>query len=94
MVNPGSTGAAKTFKLDFKGVKPDRSGFMSQKLDEQHGDTLALYQKMGSPRYPTTAQLQQLVRESRLPAPESTKLTGNSLTVEIPVNGLFVLHLQ
>ncbi len=93
LVNPGSTGEAKTFRLDFKGVKPNRRASVA-KVDEQHGDTLALYQKMGSPRYPTTAQLQQLVRESRLPAPESTKLTGNSLTVEVPVNGLFVLHLQ
>ena len=93
LVNPGASGQAKTFRLNFKGVKP-KSRLTIAKVDEQHGDTLALYQKMGSPLYPTTAQIQQLIRESKLPEPEAANLTGDSLAVEVPVNGLLVLHLN
>ena len=57
IVNPGSTGAAKTVKLAFKGVAPD-ARVAIRRLDANDGDTLALWQKMGSPRYPTQAQLE------------------------------------
>ena len=48
IVNPGSTGAAKTVKLEFKGVKPAARVAVSR-VDEQHGNTLGLYEKMGKP---------------------------------------------
>jgi xylan 1,4-beta-xylosidase len=93
LVNPGASGEAKTFKLNFKGVKAN-ARLTIAKVDEQHGDTLALYQKMGSPRYPTSAQIQQLVRGSKLPAPEAAMLANGSLTLPLPVNALVVLKIR
>ncbi len=93
LVNPGATGSAKTMKLTFKGVPPD-ARVSIRRLDEDHGDTLLLYQKMGSPRYPTQEQLQDLRRESTLAEPEFEDLSDGVLTLQLPVNGLVVLQVK
>ncbi len=93
IVNPGSTGAAKTVKLEFKGVAPT-SRVAIRRVDADHGDTLGPWQKMGGPRYPTQEQLEQLRQESRLPGPEFEELVNGTLTLNLPVNGLAVLQLR
>jgi xylan 1,4-beta-xylosidase len=93
IVNPGSTGAAKTVKLEFKGVKPDAQVSM-QRVDESHGNTLGLWEKMGSPRYPSQQQLTELREKSRLSQPEASQLRGGTLTLDLPVNGLAVLTVK
>jgi len=90
---PGSTGAAKTVKLAFKGVAPD-AHVAIRRVDADHGNTLGLWQKMGSPRYPTPGQIEELRQESRLPGPEFEDLVNGTLTLELPVNGLVVLQLR
>ena len=92
LVNPGETGSLKTLQLDFKGVSPTAEVSIAR-VDEQHGDTLALYQKMGSPQYPTQAQVQQLRHESGLPSPEILHLSNGKLTLQLPVNGLAVIRV-
>jgi xylan 1,4-beta-xylosidase len=93
IVNPGSTGAPKSVTLTFKGVSPTATASI-QRVDEQHGDTLGLYRKMGSPRYPTQAQIRQLRQESKLQTAEKQKLSGGSLTLQLPVNGLAVVSVH
>ena len=93
LVNPGDQGSPKTLQLDFKGVKQGAEVSISR-VDEKHGDTLALYDKMGKPRYPTQAQIQQLRKESRLPSPEQTHLNNGRLTLDLPVNGLAVIQVK
>jgi len=93
LVNPGSTGSPQTVVLDFKGVKPNARAAVSR-VDRQHGDTLSLYDKMGEPRYPTQAQIQQLRKESKLKSPEERQLKNGSLTLELPVNGLAVIQVR
>ena len=93
IVNPGSSGAPKTVRLDFKGINTTATATISR-LDAQHGDTLALYRKMGSPRYPTQTQIRQLQQESRLPAPEQQRLSNGSITLQLPVNGLAVIQAR
>ena len=93
LVNPGTTGAPKTVKLDFKGV--DAGGVVSiRRLDDKHGDTLGLYRKMGSPRYPTQDQIDDLRQQSTLPDAEFEDLTDGSLTLDLPVNGLAVVQVR
>jgi len=92
LVNPGETGSLKTLQLDFKGVSPTAEVSIAR-VDEQHGDTLALYQKMGSPQYPTQARVQQLRHESGLPSPEILHLSNGKLTLQLPVNGLAVIRV-
>jgi xylan 1,4-beta-xylosidase len=93
LVNPGSTGARKTVTVELKGVSQD--GHVTiRRVDAEHGDTLGLWQKMGSPQYPTQDQLEQLRTESRLAGPEFTDLVNGKMTLELPVNGLAVLQLR
>jgi xylan 1,4-beta-xylosidase len=93
IVDPGSTGAPKTVKLDFKGVKPD-SRLAISRVDEAHGNTLALYEKMGKPRYPTEDQIRELREDSQLPDPAYDELTDGSYTLQLPANGLVVIQVR
>jgi xylan 1,4-beta-xylosidase len=93
LTKPGTTGAPKTVKLDFKGVKPDARLAISR-VDADHGDTLGLYQRMGSPRYPTSDQIRDLREQSRLPDPAYDELTNGSFTLQLPANGLAVIQLR
>jgi xylan 1,4-beta-xylosidase len=93
IAEPGATGAAKTVKLEFKGVKPDARIGISR-VDDEHGNTLALYQKMGSPHYPTQDQIRDLRENSRLPDPTYDELTGGSYTLQLPVNSLVVIQVR
>jgi len=93
IVNPGSPGAGKTVKLEFKGVAPD-AHVAIRRVDAEHGDTLALWQKMASPRYPTPNQLEELRQQSRLPGPDFQDLVNGAMMLELPVNGLAVLQVR
>jgi len=89
---PGTAGSPKDVTFSF----PKASGSKVQvsRVDPDHGDVGHAYQAMGSPRYPTQAQLTQLRAASQLPAPEMYDLKNGSLTLRIPAHGLVLLELQ
>ena len=93
IVNPGSTGAAKSVQLRFKGLGASAQASV-QRVDENHGNTLGLWQAMGSPRYPAQQQLTSLRQSSQLPTPEIQPLKDGSLILQLPVNGLAVLQIK
>jgi xylan 1,4-beta-xylosidase len=93
IVNPGSTGTAKTVTLQLRGVSSSARASI-QRVDDRHGNTLDLWEKLGSPRYPTQAQLESLRQNSQLAAPETQQLTNGSLTLQMPVNGLAVIQIK
>jgi xylan 1,4-beta-xylosidase len=93
IVNPGSTGSPRTVKLQLKGIGTGVHASI-QRVDEDHGNVLGLWQKLGSPRYPTQGQLESLRQNSQLGAPEGAQLTEGSLTVHLPVNGLAVIQIR
>jgi len=93
IVNPGSTGSAKNVTLQLKGVGASARASI-QRVDDLHGNTLGLWEKLGSPRYPTQAQLESLRQNSQLAAPETQQLTNGSLTLQMPVNGLAVIQIK
>ena len=93
LVNPGSRGAAKTVKLEFKGVAAN-AHVAIRRVDADHGDTLGLWQKMGSPRYPTQDQLGKLRQQSRLAGPDVEDLANGAMSLELPVNGLALLQVR
>jgi xylan 1,4-beta-xylosidase len=64
------------------------------RLDRDHGDFHSAYEKMGSPRYPTQAQIQDLQRATGLPDPEDRKLKNGELTITLPTHGLAVIELK
>jgi xylan 1,4-beta-xylosidase len=63
-------------------------------VDETHGNPLVAYQAMGSPRYPTQAQVEALNKASTLPAPEDRRLDKGVLDLTLPVNGLAVIEIS
>ena len=93
LVNPGSAGEPKTVKLQFKGVRPDAKVTIRY-VDEDHGNTLAAWQKMGSPQYPTQAQAEELREQARTVAPDNESLSDGTITLRLTVNGLAVLQIR
>lgn len=89
-MDKAAQGTALTMRLSFKGVA-GRAAVSIERVDETHGNPMAAYWAMGSPRYPTPAQIEALNKASALPAPEERKLTNGSLDLTLPVNGLAVV---
>ena len=85
-------GAPLTMRLTFKGVAAD-AAVTIQRVDATQGNPMTAYRAMGSPRYPTPAQVAALNRASSLPAPERSRLTNGVLELTLPVNGLAVIEI-
>jgi hypothetical protein len=49
---------------------------------------------MGSPQYPTSAQLGELRKAAILSAPVKQELTNGELTLTLPTYGLAVIRLE
>jgi xylan 1,4-beta-xylosidase len=67
---------------------------MISRVDGDHGDVRPLYEKMGSPRYPTPKQIEELRHAAALPAPEKRALKNGTLTLTLPAQGLAVIELK
>jgi len=63
-------------------------------LDAAHGNVLSAYERMGSPRYPTPAQLTQLRAAAALPAPQTRAMANGSIDLEIPSDGLMLVTIS
>jgi xylan 1,4-beta-xylosidase len=88
----GPEGSSKTFTLEFKGTKATEA--LISRVDRDHGDIHPLYEKMGSPRYPTSKQIQDLRRAAELPRPEKRRLKNGALILTLPPQGLAVIELK
>ena len=88
-----SQGAPITLHLNFKGIPPG-AAVSIERVDEAHGNPMNAYRAMGSPHFPTQAQIESLNKASALPAPERRKLANGSLDLTLPVNGLAVLKIS
>jgi xylan 1,4-beta-xylosidase len=89
---PEQTGSARTVTVQFKNTKSHSATIAV--LDREHGDFHSVYEKMGSPSYPTQAQIQELRRAAELPAPETSDLKNDELTLTLPAHGLALIELQ
>jgi xylan 1,4-beta-xylosidase len=93
LVEPDTRGSDRQITLELKGVAPDAQVSI-ERSDAQHGDTLAAWKKMGSPRYPTGAQIAALKKASEPGTPEDTKLDDSRLTLTLPPMGLVVVKVK
>jgi xylan 1,4-beta-xylosidase len=93
LVDPGQQGATETMQLDFAHV-PANARVSIQRVDSDHGNVLKEYKAMGSPLDPTPAQVDELNRETALPSPEETHLTGNKLDLTLTPNTLALVKVQ
>ncbi|HEX9472547.1 MAG TPA: hypothetical protein VF931_00040, partial [Steroidobacteraceae bacterium] len=92
VVDPDRSGEPRAVTLRFTHVQ-DAAPVAIRRVDATHGNVLPAYAAMGSPRYPTAAQVQQLNRASAPGAPEHTSLRHGEIRITVPVNGLVVLEL-
>jgi xylan 1,4-beta-xylosidase len=88
----GEPGSPKTITLQLKNTKVHHASIA--RVDRDHVDFHSAYEKMGSPRYPTSVEIQDLRRATELPAPEIRKLKGDELTLVLPAHGLAVIELK
>jgi xylan 1,4-beta-xylosidase len=93
LIPPDQTGTAKSVVLRFKNVGGARHASISR-VDRGHGDPHLAYEKMGSPVYPTQAQLQKLRDAVEIGPPEIQELNGGELSVTLPANGLAVIGIR
>ena len=93
LVEPGVNGTTKTIDLTLEGVKPGSAAII-RRVDAEHGDTLAAWNRMGKPRYPSLQQIAELKRASDPGPAESTALQGQTLTLQLPPMGLAVVEIQ
>jgi xylan 1,4-beta-xylosidase len=93
LVPPGQSGAAKIAAIHFVHAGKMLREAISR-VDHDHGDPHAAYQKMGSPRYPTQAQIMQLQKAAELPQPEIRSLNSGQMTIAIPADGLAIVEVK
>jgi xylan 1,4-beta-xylosidase len=89
---PGTVGPDKEVKLTFR--KTGASQVKLSRVDPEHGDVHKAYLAMGSPRYPTEAQIRQLRSAAELSAPQVYELKNGSVTIKIPAHGLVLLEVK
>jgi xylan 1,4-beta-xylosidase len=82
----GSAGATREVRLELKNARPRTASL--QVLDRTHGNVMAAYTRMGSPQYPTQAQLRDLRAAASLPTPTRVALKNGALTLELAPDGL------
>ncbi len=64
------------------------------RVDGEHGDVQAAYEKMGAPSFPTQAQITAL-RQAAEPLPAEVRdLQNGELTVTLPAYGLAVIEVK
>jgi xylan 1,4-beta-xylosidase len=89
---PEQSGSPKTITVRIKEAKAKRAEV--SRVDAQHGDVHEVYEKMGSPRYPTQKQILELRRAAELPAPEVDRIEHGEFTITLPGHGLAVIELK
>jgi xylan 1,4-beta-xylosidase len=92
LVDPGEKGTAKTVHLAFEGLASHAPVTISR-VDESHGDPMAAYRAMGSPQYPTMAQVEKLNAASAPPPPTQEHLDGSRLTLQLGPNALVMVKI-
>jgi xylan 1,4-beta-xylosidase len=92
--NYADVGASSTpRKVVLKFLHADARSASVQSIDDEHGNVLLAYQRMGAPRYPTPSQLAQLRSAAALPAAVTRPLAAGTLTLEIPSDGLTLVTI-
>ena len=92
LVDPDTKGDALRVEFEFQGVPPDSRVSVSR-ADSEHGNTLAAYKSMGTPRYPTQAQIQDLNRVAEKPSIQNLRLSKGSISLQLPANGVLLLEV-
>jgi xylan 1,4-beta-xylosidase len=88
--SPGASGPPATMTLRLPGSAVSARVL---RLDADHGDAGGEYARMGSPQYPTPAQLQALINAAALPAAEDLPIRDERVSVILPPHGLATVEV-
>jgi xylan 1,4-beta-xylosidase len=89
---PEHVGAAKTVVLHFQGGTYKHATVLT--VEPHQGDVQSTYEHMGSPRYPSQAQIQELKRAANIPPAAQHDLKGGELTLTLPSYGLALVEVR
>ncbi|MGA7220282.1 MAG: glycosyl hydrolase family 39 [Candidatus Sulfotelmatobacter sp.] len=89
---PEQPGTSRTITLRFTNTRARRASI--SRVDGEHGDFHSAYEKMGSPRYPTQTQIQQLRRATELASPEIRAIKNSEVTLTLPTYGLALIEVK
>ena len=78
--------------LHFDGVAKD-ARVTIERVDDEHGNVLPIYKSMGSPQYPTEAQVAEMNAKTALPAAETAQLQNGELRLELEPNALVLVKV-
>ena len=93
LVEPGAQGSDKTVTFDLKGV-PEGVYAEIRRVDSTHGDTLDAWKAMGSPKFPTRQQIEELRRASDIGPPQDVAIRDHQLRLTLPPMGLAVVEIR
>lgn len=93
LIDPATTESERAVQIQFRGLRPG-SRFCVTKIDNEHGNSLAAYRAMGSPRYPRADQVAALNRAAELPSPEKLPASTDGIVrLTLPANGLALIEV-
>lgn len=93
LVDPDHQGPDKLLHFRFRCISQD-AAVSIQYVDGRHHNTLEAYRALGSPRYPTQAQVEEINRVAEVPSAESTHLNNASPDLNLSANGLVVIEVE
>lgn len=92
LVDPDQHGKARKMSFTFRNLAGGREVYV-QRVDDEHGNVLPKYAAMGKPLDPTPAQVEELNKETELPAAKTISLQNGKLTLELEPNALVLLRV-
>ena len=90
LVDPDQSPNRKMVRLVFDGL-PNGAGVEVSRVDAENGNTLAAYRAMGSPRYPTEQQINELNAVTQITA-SGHHLDSNHLDLSLQGNALVLIE--
>ena len=93
LVDPGERGTSHDVTLKLRNFSQVMRITM-QRVDDDHGNVIPHYAKLGSPVDPTPEQVKQLNRETALTAPEELKMTDATLDFKLTPNELVLIEIR
>jgi len=86
-------GEVRHFEVELSAL-PAQATAQVWRLDENHGNVIATFDRMGRPAFPSREQIEQLREAGKLSAPEQLAVHGGKLGLDIPPQGLVVIEVK
>ncbi|MBA2079845.1 glycosyl hydrolase family 39 [Rhodanobacter sp. PCA2] len=86
-------GEVRHFEVELSAL-PAQATAQVWRLDENHGNVIATFDRMGRPAFPSREQIEQLREAGKPSAPEQLAVHGGKLGLDIPPQGLVVIEVK